>query len=160
MRIAVILSVFLFVLYACSLIGEGTWSDSQGNSGSLASEFRLTLTEMSAGKEEYAVIYGVKFDDGSEIVVKFAAGAADEDRGKGLLFDFSGEVIGTLEERPATENSDEKIMIIEINDEKIELQVTANENHNDMDVVGKKTYQDGRTLTWKDTMRITLPSDF
>ena len=156
MRVAVMLLVFLFALHACNLVGEGTWSDTQGNSGSLVSEFMIAPIGMPSGKKENVITYRVEFDDGSEVVVKFVVGPAKENPGRNLLLDFSGKVIGTA--RPATENSDSNA-VIEIDDEKIELLVTADAEHN-MDVAGKKTYQDGRILTWKDIIKVTPPDDF
>lgn len=144
----------LLVLHACNFKGGGTWSDSAGNSGELKSKLTIKF-------EQGAMVYKLKFPDGTKEVFKLIFQSKDEesdaDDKNYLLENNKGEVIGTGQEIEKT-----TVLSFTIDNEKIELRLSStevpqpqsSESVNDFTITGKKTYRDGRVLTWSDTLTL------
>lgn len=148
----------LLVLHGCNFKGGGTWSDSAGNSGELKSKLTIKF-------EQGAMVYKLKFPNGTKEVFKLIFQSKDEesdaDDKNYLLENNKGEVIGTGQE---IDEKDEKITVLSftIDNEKIELRLSSiptkvtqpqsSELLGNFTITGKKTYRDGRVLTWSDTL--------
>ena len=163
MQRLIVFVLALLVLHACNYKGGGTWSDSAGNSGELKS--KLTL-KIKIQEKTLGIIYKLKLSNGTKEVFKFLAKKItdeeednhDADDKSSLITNMKGEVIGTGHKL-------EKITVfsLTIDAEKIELRFAEGDKseiaevlvHN-LVVTGKKTYRDGRVLTWSDNLNFDM----